>query len=120
MGTIAAIFIGIGIGVISGLVGIGGGAVLTPILIYAYHMTQHRAQGTSLAMLLAPSGLFAFLAYYKAGNADLKLGVMIALGVLVGGYFGAKWAQHLSNLTLRRVFAAFLIVIAIKMLTQAD
>ncbi len=116
MEILGAILIGLAIGVISGLVGIGGGALLTPILIYAYHMNQHRAQGTSLAMLLAPSGLLAFWKYYKAGNADLKLGIVVALGVLLGGYFGGLWAQQLSNAALRRVFAGFLVVIAIRML----
>jgi uncharacterized membrane protein YfcA len=116
MEILGAIGIGIVIGIISGLVGIGGGALLTPILIYAYHMNQHRAQGTSLAMLLLPSGVLAFWKYYKAGEADLKLGLLVALGVFLGGYFGGQWAQQLSNLALRRIFAGFLIFIAIKMM----
>jgi uncharacterized protein len=115
MEIIGAIAIGIFVGIVSGLVGIGGGALLTPILIYAYSMNQHRAQGTSLAMLLAPSGFLAFWRYYKAGNADLKLGLLVAFGVFIGGYFGGEWAQQLSNLALKRVFAAFLVVIAVKM-----
>jgi uncharacterized membrane protein YfcA len=115
MEIIAAIAIGVFIGVFSGLVGIGGGALLTPILIYFYSMNQHKAQGTSLAMLLAPSGFLAFWKYYKAGDADLKIGLLVALGVFLGGYFGGDLAQKLSNLTLKRIFAGFLIVIAIKM-----
>ncbi len=115
MGAIQAIVIGLAIGVISGLVGIGGGALLTPLLIYAYSMDQRHAQGTSLAMLLAPSGFLAFWKYYRAGDADLKLGLWIAVGVFIGGYFGGDWAQRLSNLTLRRIFASFLILVAIKM-----
>jgi uncharacterized membrane protein YfcA len=118
MGILGAILVGVFIGIVSGLVGIGGGALLTPILIYTYHMNQHRAQGTSLAMLLAPSGLLAFWKYYKAGNADLGLGLLVALGVFVGGYFGGQWAQHLSNVLLRRIFAGFLVVIALKMFLQ--
>jgi uncharacterized protein len=118
MQIVIAIVAGIAIGIISGLVGIGGGALLTPILIYAYGMNQHKAQGTSLAMLLAPSGFLAFWRYYREGNADATLGIVVALGVLVGGYFGADWAQKLSELVLRRAFAAFLIVIAIKMIWQ--
>lgn len=115
MVVIEPILIGIGIGIISGLVGIGGGALLTPLLIYLYGMNQHKAQGTSLAMLLAPSGFLAFWKYYRAGEADLKLGLWIALGVFLGGYVGGGWAQRLSNLTLKRIFAAFLILIAAKM-----
>jgi uncharacterized membrane protein YfcA len=115
MNIIAAIAIGAGIGIMSGLVGIGGGALLTPILIYFYGMTQHKAQGTSLAMLLAPSGFLAFWQYYKSGNADLKMGLWIALGVFLGGYLGGEWAQKLSSLTLKRIFAGFLVIIAVKM-----
>ena len=118
MGVFEAIAIGAVIGVISGLVGIGGGALLTPILIYGYGMTQHKAQGTSLAMLLAPSGIFAFLKYYQAGNANLKLGLLICAGLFIGGYFGGAWAQQLSGNTLRKIFAVFLAGIAIKMFFQ--
>ena len=118
MSVVVAVLIGIAIGIISGLVGIGGGALLTPILIYGYKMTQHQAQGTSLAMLLAPSGLFAFLKYYQAGNADLKLGLLICAGLFIGGYFGGAWAQHLSDNTLRKIFAVFLAGIALKMFFQ--
>jgi hypothetical protein len=118
MVILGAILAGVVIGIISGLVGIGGGALLTPILIYAYHMNQHRAQGTSLAMLLLPSGILAFWKYYKAGNADLGLGLLVALGVFIGGYFGGQWAQQLSNTMLRRLFAGFLVVIAVKMFMQ--
>ncbi len=118
MGIFEAVAIGAVIGIISGLVGIGGGALLTPILIYGYGMTQHKAQGTSLAMLLAPSGILAFWKYYKAGHADLKLGLLICLGVFIGGYFGGLWAQSLSGATLRKIFAIFLAVVAIKMFFQ--
>src|SRR5512142_2874729 len=108
MGVMEALLIGFGIGIISGVVGIGGGALLTPLLVYFYHMNQHRAQGTSLAMLLLPSGFLAFWKYYQAGNADLKLGLLIASGLFVGGYFGGGLAQHLSDNTLRKAFAVFL------------
>lgn len=116
MDIITGILLGTAIGIISGLVGIGGGALLTPILIYAYKMNQHQAQGTSLAMLLLPSGVFAFWKYYKAGNADLKLGLLVCVGVFIGGYFGGMWAQHISDNSLRRVFALFLIGIGLRML----
>jgi hypothetical protein len=112
------VLIGVLIGVVSGVIGIGGGALLTPILIYGYQMTQKQAQGTSLAMLLAPSGLLAFWEYYKRGDANLKMGLIIAVGVFIGGLFGGKLAGHLSNLTLRRIFAIFLIAIALKMFFQ--
>jgi uncharacterized protein len=113
--VIAAIGIGVLIGVISGVVGIGGGALLTPILIYGYAMTQKEAQGTSLCMLLAPSGALAFWEYYKGGHANVKIGILVALGVFLGGYFGGSLAQKLSDITLRRIFALFLVAIAVKM-----
>ncbi len=113
--TILAIAIGLFIGVFSGVVGIGGGALLTPILIYGYGMTQKDAQGTSLCMLLAPSGALAFWEYYKGGHANVKIGLLVALGVFVGGYFGGSLAQKLSDITLRRIFAVFLVGIAVKM-----
>ncbi len=112
------ILTGVGVGVFSGLVGVGGGVILVPILLYAFHMNQHQAQGTSLAMLLPPTGLLAFLRYYKAGNADLKLGMLIAVGVFVGGYFGGEWAQHIPNNALRKIFAIALAGPAVKMFFQ--
>jgi uncharacterized membrane protein YfcA len=76
------------IGVISGMIGIGGGAFLIPALILFYGMSQKTAQGTSIATLLLPIGIFAFWTYYKAGHVDLKLAALIAVGFAVGGWFG--------------------------------
>ena len=80
-------------------------------------MTQHKAQGTSLGALLLPIGIFAFWRYWKDGNVDLRLAILVALGFAVGGWIGGGWAQHLSDAHpppgLRRIL---LIVIAIKML----
>ncbi len=115
MNILWGVLTGVGIGIFSGLVGVGGGVILVPILLYAFHMNQHQAQGTSLAMLLPPTGLLAFLRYYKAGNADLKLGMLIAVGVFIGGYFGGEWAQNIPTNTLRKVFAVFLAAVAVKM-----
>ncbi len=112
------LILGVVVGVISGVVGIGGGVMIVPALVYLFKMDQHKAQGTSLAALLLPIGFFAFWQYYKAGNADLKLGLVIALGFAGGGYFGGLWAQSVSDLHLRRIFAALLITVGIKMLLQ--
>jgi uncharacterized membrane protein YfcA len=116
-----AIGLGVLVGIISGLVGIGGGLVAVPLLVYGMHMTQHRAQGTSLAMLLLPSGLLAFWKYYKAGNADLSLGLWLSLGLFAGGYLGgtwAQWAQSLPESSLRRGFAVLLVLAGVKMFFQ--
>jgi len=116
MTTFLGLLLGVAIGVISGLVGIGGGALLIPALIYWFGMNQHKAQGTSLATLLAPIGIFAFWEYYRSGNVDVKLAILLAIGFAIGGFFGGFWAQHLSGLVLRRSFAVLLMVLAVKMM----
>ncbi len=112
------LLLGVVVGIVSGIVGIGGGVLIVPVLVYLFKMSQHRAQGTSLGALLLPIGFFAFWEYYKAGNADIKLGLVIAVGFAAGGYFGGLWAQHLSDLVLRRVFAVTLLAVGVKMLLQ--
>lgn len=114
----AGIGIGVVVGILSGLLGVGGGILLIPILIYGFGMSQKMAQGTSLAMLLPPTGILAFMRYYKAGETDLKLGLLIAVGVLVGGYFGGGWAQAIPAATLRKGFAIFMVLAAVKMFFQ--
>ena len=113
-----AVLTGVVVGIISGLIGIAGGSVLVPILYYGFKMNQHTAQGTTLAVLLPPTGLLAFLKYYKAGNADLKIGLLLALGIFLGGYFGGMWAQKVPELVLRRIFAVILAAVAIKLFFQ--
>jgi uncharacterized membrane protein YfcA len=109
--------LGLGIlaGILAGMVGIGGGLVIVPVLVYVFHMDQHTAQGTSLAILLPPSGLFAFLIYYKAGHVDLKMAALIVVGLFLGGYFGGGWAQQISGPILRKGFALFMMFAAINM-----
>ena len=116
MGIAGGLLLGVVIGVVSGLVGIGGGALLIPALVFGYGMTQHKAQGTSLATMLLPIGIFAFWKYYKAGDVDLRLAILIAIGFALGGWIGGSWAVHLSDVALRRGFAVVLIVVAIRML----
>ncbi len=114
--TLLALLIGLFVGAFAGVVGLGGGILLVPALVYFFHMSQHRAQGTSLAAMLAPVGILAFLEYYRNGNADLKTGLLLAAGFTVGAYFGGVGAQHVPELMLRRVFAVTLIVIGTRML----
>lgn len=109
------LLLGLVIGMISGMIGIGGGAFLIPALIFFYGMSQKTAQGTSVATLVLPIGIFAFWTYYKAGHVDLKLALLIAVGFAVGGWFGGLWAQHLSDVVLRRSFAILLVALAIKL-----
>lgn len=106
---------GIVAGLVSGFFGVGGATVITPILIYFFKMSQHKAQGTSLAALLLPVGFLAFLQYYKAGNSDLKLGFTIALGLFIGGLFGGAIAQRVEPGILRKAFAIFLVLVGIQL-----
>ena len=116
MATTGGLLLGVVIGIVSGLVGIGGGALLIPALVLFYGMSQHRAQGTSIATLLLPIGILAFWKYWKAGEVDLRLAILVAIGFAVGGWIGGSWAVHLSDVVLKRGFAALLIVIAVRML----
>ena len=107
--------LGLVIGVISGMIGIGGGAFLIPALIFFYGMSQKTAQGTSVATLLLPIGVFAFWTYYKAGHVNVMLALLIAIGFAFGGWVGGLWAQHLSDVVLRRGFAVLLVLLAVKL-----
>jgi uncharacterized membrane protein YfcA len=105
------LLIGVIVGTFSGVVGIGGGILFVPALVWLYGMEQHKAQGTSLGALLAPVGILAFMEYYRKGNADLRIAALLAVGFLVGGYFGATGAQMIPELLLRRIFAGTLIAV---------
>ena len=118
MMTFLFLLVGLAVGFFSGLVGIGGGILIIPLLVYGFKMTQHKAQGTSIAALLAPVGFLAFLEYYRAGNVDVRAAVMIAIGFLLGGYFGGRWAQLISELTLRRGFAILLVASGVILFLQ--
>ena len=115
---VAGLVTGVLVGIFSGLVGVGGGIVAIPIFVYLFKFNQKLAQGTSLAMLLPPTGLLAFLQYYKTGNADLKVGLVMAIGVFFGGYLGGHWAQQIPQAAMRKGFAVFLMLVALKMFLQ--
>ncbi|MDR3724818.1 MAG: sulfite exporter TauE/SafE family protein [Terracidiphilus sp.] len=104
-----ALLLGVLVGAVSGVVGIGGGILFVPALVWIYGMDQHKAQGTSLGALLAPVGILAFIEYYRKGNADIRIALLLAAGFLAGGYFGASWAQHIPDVLLRKVFALTLV-----------
>lgn len=115
---IMLIVIGIAAGMLSGLVGVGGGIIIVPALVYLLAFSQKQAQGTSLAILLLPIGILAVLNYYKDPevNLDVKVVALITLGFLAGSYFGSKLALFLPDATVKKVFAIFMMLIAIKML----
>ena len=105
--------IGLVVGVLVGFMGVGGGVVLIPLFVYALHMNQHLAQGTSLFLQLPPLGLGALLLYRDKGQVNLIAGSICATGMLFGGYFGSKVAVGLSSKSLREWFGLFLIVAAV-------
>jgi hypothetical protein len=107
--------IGLVAGVLSGLFGIGGGILIIPALVVLSGFTQQRAQGTSLVALLAPVGILAFVEYYRKNEADFKAGLIIALALFVGAYFGARVAVHLPEVVMRKSFAGFLGIVAVWM-----
>ena len=106
------LLLGLGVGVLVGLLGIGGGVVLVPAMVYLLRMDQHMAQGTSLFILLPPLGLGALIAYWKRGQVDLRAGTLCALGMLTGGYLGSVIAIPLASRNLRGLFGCFLMLVA--------
>ena len=110
------VVIGLVAGMLSGLVGIGGGLVMVPAMVWLLGYSQHQAQGTSLAVLMLPVVFLAARDYYKAGHVDPKVVGVIAAAFVVGGYFGGKWALALPADHLRKVFGVILLLASIKLL----
>lgn len=110
--TLIILLLGLGVGVLVGLLGIGGGVVLVPAMVYLLHMDQHMAQGTSLFILLPPIGLGALREYWKQGQVDLKAGIWCALGMLFGGYAGSLIALPMPSRHLKGAFGCFLMLAA--------
>lgn len=108
--------IGLVAGFLSGLIGIGGGIVIVPVLVYILHMDQKTAQGTTLFMFLMPIGILSVYNYHKAGHVDFKTAVIMALTFLVGSYFGSKTAIAIDTKLVKQIFAVTMILIGIKML----
>ena len=113
---ILLIIVGLLAGILSGLVGLGGGVIIVPALVFLLGFSQHQAQGTSLGILLLPAGIFAVMNYYKKGFIDIKVVLLLFVGFLVGGYLGSTISLNLSESTLKKVFAVALILIAGKVL----
>ncbi len=114
-------FLGIGLvaGVFAGLFGLGGGLIIVPALIFLLGFNDKQAVGTSLAALIPPVGLLGAAEFYRSGFMSLASAALIAGGLFVGAYFGARIAIGLDPATFRRIYAAFLIVVALKMLISA-
>ena len=109
------LIIGVLAGVLSGLIGIGGGIIVIPALVFFLGFSQQTAQGTTLAMMVPPIGLLAAWAYYKEGFVDVRAAAIICIGFIAGSYFGAKFATGISQDMLRKIFSVILILVAVKM-----
>src|SRR5213595_2520190 len=118
--TLIILLLGLGVGVLVGLLGIGGGVVLVPAMVYLLGMDQHMAQGTSLFILLPPIGLGALREYWKQGQVDLRAGILCALGMLLGAYAGSLIALPMLSRNLRGLFGCFLVLSAILLWRKAQ
>lgn len=110
------VLLGLVAGLLSGVVGIGGGTIIIPTLVFLFGFTQHKAQGTTLALMVPPIGILAAWTYYKQGFVDLRAAVFIVLGFFLGGLLGARVAVGISDTVLRKVFAVYLLIVAAQML----
>lgn len=118
LSTVLFLFIiGICAGVLSGLVGVGGGVIMVPMFAILLGVSQHQAQGLSLAVMLPPVTSVAVYNYYKAGGeVDWRLAIITSLFFVIGGYFGSKFALQLDQKILKKIFGGLLLIIALKFL----
>lgn len=110
------LLLGLLAGVLSGLIGIGGAIIIIPSLVLLFGLSQHAAQGTTLALMVPPIGLLAAWTYYKAGFVDLKIAGLICIGFFLGGLLGAKFATEIPDQLLRKIFGAVLLLASLKMI----
>jgi len=113
------VVIGITAGILSGFVGVGGGMVIVPCLIYFLNLSQFQAQGTSLALMLPPIGILAFMNYHKAGNVNVAYAAVIGITFIIGAYFGSKWALKMSEAKVKLIFGIIMLFAATKMILKA-
>lgn len=110
------LLIGLAAGFLGGLVGIGGGVLIVPALVLLLGLSQHLAQGISLAMILFPVGILGVINYYKNGYVDLRYAGLLAIGFFAGSYLGSKFSLNLPQDTVKKIFAVVMILLSIKLL----
>ena len=113
---IILLLIGLAAGMLSGMVGVGGGIIVVPALVFFLGFSQHQAQGTSLGLLLLPVGILAVINYYNRGFIDIKVVIIMSIAFVIGGWIGSKLALTLPQETVKKVFAVLLFYTAFKML----
>jgi uncharacterized membrane protein YfcA len=111
------IAIGMLAGILSGFIGVGGGIIIVPGLMYFLGMQQHMAQGTSLVLMLPPIGILAAMNYYKAGEMNISYALIIAAAFIVGGYFGSKLSLKLSPVTVKFFFGIIMLYVSVKLIS---
>ena len=116
MNSLFYILLGLIAGTLSGLIGIGGGIIIIPALVFLFGLSQHTAQGTTLALMVPPVGILAAWTYYKQGYVDLHVAAFICIGFFFGGWLGAKMAAGLSNVVLEKIFGVSMLIVALKMI----
>jgi len=116
MNIILYLLLGLVAGTFSGLIGIGGAIIIIPALVLLFGLSQHTAQGTTLALMVPPIGLLAAWTYYRQGFVDLKIAALICLGFFFGGLVGAKFATEISDEILRKIFGVVLLAASLKMI----
>jgi uncharacterized membrane protein YfcA len=110
------VLIGLAAGMLSGLVGVGGGIIVVPALVFFLGFSQQQAQGTSLGLLLLPVGILAVLNYYNKGHIDIRVVGIMAAAFIIGGWLGSRWALALPEATVKKIFAIILFYSGIKMM----
>lgn len=113
---IGLVIIGLAAGVAGGMFGIGGGAIMVPAMVLILAMDQKFATGTSIGAQILPVGLLGALVYYREGNLDVRASLLIAVGLLIGAYFGALIASPISSATMKKLYGGFLLLIGVRYL----
>jgi len=116
MNILSYIVLGLVAGIASGFLGIGGGIVIVPALVFLFGLTQHQAQGTTLALMIPPIGLLAALKYYAEGNVKVSIAAFVCVGFFIGGFIGASFVQKIPDVVLKRIFGVVIFIISIKMI----
>ncbi len=116
MNAFLYVALGLAAGVLGGMFGIGGGSILIPALVFLFGLTQHQAQGTTLAIMVPPIGILAAMRYYQVGNVKLGMAGFICAGFMVGGLIGAQLIQNVPDVALKKLFGMFLLIISVRMI----
>lgn len=115
MDIVYSLLTGLAAGVLGGMFGVGGGILIVPACVYVMGMSLQRAQGTSLAILLMPVGILGVLTYAKEGSIDWRVAGFIGIAFVFGAYFGSKISVNLDENLARKIFAGFLVLVALQM-----